>query len=132
MGSKMCIVRAEFITPLIFGPGRIRLHEAFNHPSDKVLSTLLVSPSAINIKITPIDFQNARAIYGPCPHCLECKSQPSKGSYKSFDDALKPTQPGELLHCDIVFIIGKPRLFVVDHVRLYVVEAAIMQHDSTI
>ena len=97
----------------------IRLHQAFNHPSDKALSTLLVSPSAVNIKITPIDLQNARAIYGPCPHCLEGKAQPSKGSHKSFDDALKPTEPGELLHCDIVFIKGKPRLFSVDHVSGY-------------
>ena len=40
--------------------------------------------------------QNARAIYGPCPHCLEGKPQPSKGSHKSFDDSLKPTEPGEL------------------------------------
>ena len=56
----------------------IRLHPAFNHPSDKVLSTLLVSPSAINIKVTPMDLQNACAIYGPCPHCLEGKPQPSK------------------------------------------------------
>ena len=97
----------------------IRLHQAFNHPSDKALSTLLVSPSAINIKITPMDLQNARAIYGPCPHCLEGKPQPSKGSHKSFDDVLKPTEPGELLHCDIVFIKGKPRLFSVDHVSGY-------------
>ena len=97
----------------------IRLHQAFNHPSDKALSTLLVSPSAINIKVTPMDLQNARAIYGPCPHCLEGKPQPSKGSHKSFDDSLKPTQPGELLHCDIVFIKGKPRLFSVDHVSGY-------------
>ena len=42
----------------------IRLHQAFNHPSDKALSTLLVSPSAINIKFTPMDLQNARAITG--------------------------------------------------------------------
>jgi len=28
---------------------------------------------------------------------------------------LKPTEPGELLHCNIVFIKGKPRLFSVDH-----------------
>ena len=102
----------------------IRLHQAFNHPSDKALSTLLVSPSAINIKITPMDLQNARAIYGPCPHCLEGKPQPSKGSHKSFDDALKPTQPGELLHCDIVFIKGKPRLFSVDHVSGYMMLVA--------
>ena len=94
LGSKTYIVRAEFITPLIFTPlissKAIRLHQAFNHSSDKALSTLLVSPSAINIKVTPMDLQNALAIYGPCPHCLEGKPQPSKGSHKSFDDSLKP------------------------------------------
>jgi hypothetical protein len=102
----------------------IRLHQAFNHPSDKALSTLLVSPSAINIKVTPMDLQNARAIYGPYPHCLEGKPQPSKGSYKSFDDSLKLTEPEELLHCDIVFIKGKPRLFSVDHVSGYMMLVA--------
>jgi len=84
-----------------------------------------VSPSAINIKVTPMDLQNARAIYGPCPHCLEGKSQPSKGSHNSFDDSLKPTEPGELLHCDIVFIKGKPRLFSVDHVSGYMMLVAL-------
>jgi len=63
-----------------------------------------------------MDLQNARVIYGPCPHCLEGKPQSSKCSHKSFHDSLKPTEPGELLHCDIVFIKGKPRLFSVDHV----------------
>jgi hypothetical protein len=51
-----------------------------------VLSTLLESTSAINIKITPMDLQNAYVIFGPGPHCLEGKPQPSKGSYKSFDN----------------------------------------------
>ena len=98
----------------------IRLHQAFNHPSDKALSTLLVSPSAINIKVTPMDLQNARAIYGPCPHCLEGKPQPSKGSHKSFDDSSNPES-----HCDIVYIKGKPRLFSVDHVIGYMMLVAI-------
>ena len=71
-----------------------------------------------------MDLQNARAIYGPCPHCLEGKPRPSKGSHKSFDDSLKPTEPGELLHCDIVFIKGKPRLFSVDHVSGYMMLVA--------
>jgi hypothetical protein len=102
----------------------IRLHQALNHPSDKALLTLLVSPSAINIKVTPMDLQNARAIYGSCPHCLEGKPQLSKGSHKSFDDSLKPTEPGEMLHCDIVFIKGKPRLFSVDHVSGYMMLVA--------
>jgi len=81
----------------------IRLHQAFNNPSDKALSTLLVSPSAINIKITPMDLQNAGAIYVPCRHCLEGKPEPSKGSHKSFDDVLKSTEPAELLQGEIVF-----------------------------
>ena len=63
------------------------VHQAFNHPSDKALSTLLMSPSAM-------DLQNAHAIYCPCHHCLEGKSQPSKGSHKSFDDSIKPKRSG--------------------------------------
>ena len=37
-------------------------------------STLLVSPSAINIMITPMDLQNARAIYGQAAvwHSKDC------------------------------------------------------------
>ena len=97
----------------------IRLHQAFNHPSDKALSTLLVSPSAINIKITPADLANARAIYGPCRHCLEGKAYPHKGTHKSWDPGNEPKEPGELLHVDIVFINNRPRLFAVDHVTSY-------------
>jgi len=81
------------------------------------------------MKVTPMDLHNARAIYGPCPHCLEGKPQPSKGSYKSFYDSLKKTEPGELLHCDIVFIKGKPRLFSVDHVGGYVMLVAMTDHN---
>jgi hypothetical protein len=60
-----------------------------------------------------MDLQNARAIYGPCPDCLEGKPQPSKRFHKSFDLSLKPTEPG------VFFIKGKPRLFSVDHVSGY-------------
>ena len=97
----------------------IRLHQAFNHPSDKALSTLLVSPSAINIKVTPADLANARAIYGPCRHCLEGKAYPHVGSHKSWDPGNEPKEPGQLLHIDIVFINNRPRLFAVDHVTSY-------------
>ncbi len=107
-GSKTCIVRAEFMTPLIFTPlissSEPRSQSDFiRRLTIHLTKRCQVSPSAINIKVPPMDLQNARAIYGPCPHCLEGKPQPSKGSHKSFDDSLKPTEPGELLHCcDIV------------------------------
>jgi hypothetical protein len=81
----------------------IRLHQAFNHPSDKALSTLLVSPSAINIKVTQADLANARAIYGPCRHCLEGKAYPHIGSHKSWERGNKPKEPGQLLLIDIAF-----------------------------
>jgi len=68
----------------------IRHHQTFNHPSDKALSTLLVSPSAINTKITPADLANTRAIYGPCRHCLEDKAYPHKGTHKSWDPGSEP------------------------------------------
>lgn len=29
---------------------------------------------------------------------------------------LRPTEPGELLHCDIVYIKGNPKSFYVDHI----------------
>ena len=68
----------------------IRLHQAFNHPSDKALSSLLVLPSAINIKVTPADLANARAINGPYRHCLEGKHA---GSHKSWDPGNEPKEP---------------------------------------
>ncbi len=37
----------------------------------------------------------------------------------------KATNPGQLLHVDIVFIAGKPRLFSVDDITRYIVMARI-------
>ena len=36
------------------------------------------------------------------------------GMHHSWDPGGKATNPGQLLHVDIVFIAGKPRLFSVD------------------
>ena len=94
----------------------IQLHQALDHPSDRALTALLGSPSMINVPITANDLANARAIYGPCPHCLEGKPKPHVGKHQTFDPGGEPTKPGQLLHADIVFINGKPRMIVVDHV----------------
>ena len=97
----------------------IQMHNALDHPSDKAMAEMLASPSIINVPITVQDLANARAIYGPCPHCLEGKPLPHVGKHKSFDGESEPTKAGELLHCDIVFIAGDPYLFSVDHVSGY-------------
>ena len=97
----------------------IQLHQALRHPSDKALGALLRSPSMINSGISPVDLANARAIWGPCPHCLEGKPLPHEGTHKTFDPGGEPQKPGELLHVDIVYIDGRPRLFAVDHVTGY-------------
>ena len=97
----------------------IQLHQALDHPSDRSLTALLQSNSMINVPITAQDLANARAIYGPCPHCLEGKPKPHVGSHKTFDPGGAPTKPGQLLHADIVWINGKPRMFVVDNVTGY-------------
>ena len=101
----------------------IRLHYAMDHPSDKSLSAALVSPSVINATITPLDLSNARVMYGPCPDCLEGKPSRHKGMHHSWDPGGKATNPGQLLHVDIVFIVGKPRLFSVDDITGYIVMA---------
>jgi hypothetical protein len=98
----------------------IQLHQALNHPSDKALGAALRSPSYINLNLTPIDLSNARAIYGPCPHCLEGKPVPHTGTHEAFDPGGEPQKPGELLHVDIIYIDGRPRLFAVDHVTGYI------------
>jgi len=97
----------------------IQLHQALNHPSDKALGAALGSKSYINLSITPLDLTNARAIYGPCPHCLEGKPLPHEGSHDTFDPGGEPTKAGELLHVDIIYIEGRPRLFACDHVTGY-------------
>ena len=97
----------------------IQLHNALDHPSDKAMAEMLKSPSMINVPITAQDLANARAIYGPCPHCLEGKPHPHVGKHRSFDGESEPTKPGELLHVDIVYIAGDPYLFSVDHVSGY-------------
>lgn len=102
----------------------IRLHEAMGHPSDKVLGTLMVSPSIINCNLTPADLATARILYGPCPHCLEGKPQPDKHTHPSFDPGGEATEPGQLLHADIVFINGTPHYFTTDHVTDYLILTA--------
>jgi len=98
----------------------IQLHQALSHPSDKALGAALRSTSYINLGLTPVDLSNARAIYGPCPHCLEGKPVPHTGSHDTFDPGGEPQKPGELLHVDIIYIDGRPRLFSVDHVTGYI------------
>ena len=92
----------------------IDLHNALDHPSDKALSALLISPSSINVDITPQDLINARAIYGPCSHCLEGKPVPHKGSHSSNDPNEESQAPGEIVHVDVIFVIKRPYMFAVD------------------
>ena len=95
------------------------LHVSMEHPSDSQLSAFIQSPSSINMPVTVQDLHNLRAIKGPCTVCLEGRPKPHKGSHPSYHKDTEPTQPGELLHSDIVFIQGKPRLFTVDDVTGY-------------
>lgn len=97
----------------------IRFHEAMGHPSDAALGTLMVSPSVINCNLTPADLAVARALYGPCPHCLEGKPQPDKHTHSSWDPGGRPTEPGQHLHTDIVYIKGEPFYLSVDDVCEY-------------
>ena len=43
--------------------------------------------------------------------------------HHSWDPGGKTTNPGQLLHVDIVFIAGKPRLFSGDDITGYIVMA---------
>ena len=42
---------------------------------------------------------------GPCSDCLEGKPFRHKGMHHSWDPGGKATNPGQLLHVDIVFIV---------------------------
>jgi hypothetical protein len=57
---------------------------------------------------------------------LEGKPKPNKGSHSSNDPHVA-TLPGEKLHVDIVFVMGRPRLFAVDEVSGY---CSFLQMDS--
>ena len=108
------------------------LHISMDHPSDEHMSKFISSPSTINCPITVQDLKNLRAIKGPCAQCLEGKPKPNKGS-NSTNDPVEPTSPGEMvLHCDIVFIVGKPRPLTTDHVSGYttftIMETKMTQH----
>ena len=94
------------------------MHISFEHCSDQQLKTFIESPSTINCPITFNDVKNLRAIKGPCRVCLEGKPKPNKGSH-STNDPYVPQHAGEMLHCDIVYVKGKPRLFAIDHVSGY-------------
>ena len=83
-----------------------------DHPSDEQMTKFISCP------ITVQDLKNLRAIKGPCAQCLEGKPNFNKES-NSANDSVEPTAPGEMLHCEIVFIMGKPRLFTTDHVSGY-------------
>ena len=95
------------------------MHVAMEHPSDQQLTAFLLSPSSINMPVTVQDLHNLRAIKGPCNVCLEGKPRPNKGSHPGRDPGSEPTQPGEELHCDIVFVQRTPRLFTVDDITGY-------------
>ena len=95
------------------------LHVSLEHPSDSQLIAFIQSPSSINLPVTVQDVHNLRAIKGPCPVCLEGRPKPHKGTHSSHNIDSEPTHPGECLHCDIVFVQKKPRLFAVDHVTGY-------------
>jgi hypothetical protein len=95
------------------------MHVALEHPSDQQLSAFIMSPSSINMPITVQDLHNLRAIKGPCKVCLEGKPLPHVGTHSTRDPNLESTQPGEELHCDIVFVQRQPRLFTVCHVTGY-------------
>ena len=94
------------------------LHITMEHCSDQQLKAFIESPSTINCPITFNDVRNLRVIKGPCLVCLEGKPKPHKGSHSSNDPDV-PQHAGELLHCDIVFVKGRPRLFTIDHVSGY-------------
>jgi hypothetical protein len=95
------------------------MHVAMEHPSDQQLSAFLMSPSSINMPVTVQDLHNLRAIKGPCNSCQEGRPKPNKGSHSGANPSSEATQPGEELHCDIVFVQRNPRLFTVDHVTGY-------------
>ena len=44
-------------------------------------------------------------MYGPCSDCLEGKLFRHKGMHHSWDPGGKATNPGQLLHVDIGFIV---------------------------
>jgi hypothetical protein len=95
-----------------------QLHVTLGHPSDEVLKTYIKSPSLTNCHLTPQDVTHMRDIDGPCAVCLAGKPQRMRGR-NSLHEALGVTEPGQLLHCDIVFWNKRTYLLCVDEITGY-------------
>jgi hypothetical protein len=95
-----------------------QLHVTMGHPSDEVLKIYLKSPSLTNCHLSPQDVVHMRDIEGPCKVCLSGKPQHVRGK-NSLHEALGITEPGQLLHCDIVFWNKRVYLLCVDEITGY-------------
>ena len=95
-----------------------QLHVSLGHPSDEVLKTYVKSPSLTNCHLTSQDITHMRDIDGPCAVCLAGKPRRVRGR-NSLHESLGVTEPGQLLHCDIVFWNKRTYLLCVDEITGY-------------
>jgi len=96
-----------------------QLHEQIGHPSDAVLQLYIKSPSLTNCNLSAQDVVNMRDIEGPCPVCMAGKPAMRRG-LNSMHEQLGVTDPGQLLHCDLVYWSSRTYLLCVDEVTGYV------------
>lgn len=85
----------------------IKLHSTLCHPSDKILITALNSGLIIGTQLTPQDVHNARAIYGPCIHCIAGKTV--RKPYPQRSQAPPAEKVGDIVHVDI-YVFGTPTI----------------------
>lgn len=107
-----------------------QLHVTMGHPSDEVLKVYLKSPSLTNCHLSPQDVVHMRDIEGPCVVCLSGKPQHVRGR-NSLHEALGVTEPGQLLHCDIVYWNKRVYLLCVDEITGYLMVPQIVSKRAT-
>ena len=78
-------------------------HEAMHHANYEYLAAAADAGTYPGLPITGRALRNAEKILGPCPACLMGKMTETPAP-----TSLSPhAQPGELLHADILFVMGK-------------------------
>ena len=87
-------------------------HIRLNHPGPDAMKQQLQSPSLTNCDITTADLALADELFGECEGCAGGKPHPRRGQYSTVE-SLNVVDPGQMWHCDIVFVHGKPYLLCV-------------------
>ena len=84
------------------------LHDSMEHPGHHSLAQFCESQSVLNNRLSATDVQNWVDTTN-CDKCMRGKPLSEVGTHPSYSK-IYAQHPGELLHVDVIYIGGKPRL----------------------